>query len=85
VLRFDDGTFCGQMERSERIWGCYLHGLFDGDEFRRWFIDNLRQRVGLQPVCEILAPYDLEIAFDRLAACVRENVDMDGLYRLLKL
>ncbi|MCP4339460.1 MAG: cobyric acid synthase [Desulfobulbaceae bacterium] len=85
VLRFDDGTFCGQMERSERIWGCYLHGLFDGDEFRRWFIDNLRKRVGLQPVCEILAPYDLEIAFDRLAACVRENVDMDGLYSLLRL
>lgn len=85
VLRFDDGTFCGQMERSERIWGCYLHGLFDGDEFRRWFIDNLRQRIGLQPVCEILAPYDLEIAFDRLAACVRENVDMDGLYSLLRL
>jgi adenosylcobyric acid synthase len=85
VLRFDDGTICGQMERSERIWGCYLHGLFDGDEFRRWFIDNLRQRVGLQPVCDILAPYDLEIAFDRLAQCVRENVDMDKFYRLLNI
>ena len=73
------------MERSERIWGCYLHGLFDSDEYRRWFIDNLRQRVGLKPVCEILAPYDLEIAFDRLAASVRENVDMDNFYRLLNL
>ncbi len=85
VLRFDDGTFCGQMERSEKIWGCYLHGIFDSDEFRRWFIDSLRQRSGLRPVGDILAPYNLEIAFDRLADCVRENVDMDALYRLLKV
>ncbi len=85
VLRFDDGTSCGQMEHSEKIWGCYLHGIFDSDEFRRWFIDNLRQRAGLQPAGEILAPYNLEIGFDRLAACVRENVDMDALYRLLKI
>ncbi len=85
VLRFDDGTFCGQMERSGKIWGCYLHGIFDSDEFRRWFIDRLRERAGLQPVGEILAPYNLEIAFDRLAACVRENIDMDALYRLLKI
>ncbi len=85
VLRFNDGTICGQRDRSERIWGCYLHGVFDSDEFRRWFIDNLRQRSGLQPVGTILAPYNLEIAFDRLAACVRESVDMDALYRLLKI
>ena len=85
VLCFDDGTSCGQMERSEKIWGCYLHGIFDSDDFRRWFIDNLRLRTGLHPVGKILAPYNLEIAFDRLAACVRENVDMDAIYRLLKL
>jgi cobyric acid synthase CobQ len=85
VLHFDDGTICGQMERSEMIWGCYLHGLFDSDDFRRWFIDNLRQRSGIQPIGEIIAPYNLEIAFDRLAACVRENVDMDAFYRLLKI
>ncbi len=73
------------MERSEKIWGCYLHGLFDSDDFRRWFIDKLRVRAGLSPVGEILAPYNLEIAFDRLAATVRENVDMDSIYRLLKM
>ncbi len=85
VLHFDDGTICGQIERSEKIWGCYLHGLFDSDEFRRWFIDKLRQRAGLQPIGKIIAPYNLEIAFDRLAACVRENVDMDAIYGLLKI
>jgi cobyric acid synthase CobQ len=85
VLHFDDGTSCGQMERSEKIWGCYLHGIFDSDEFRRWFIDCLRQRAGLEPVGRVVAPYNLEVAFDRLAACVRESVDMHSLYRLLRI
>jgi len=85
LLRFDDGTSCGRMENEERVWGCYLHGIFDSDDFRRWFIDRLRRRTGLNPVGEILAPYNLEIAFDRLAQCVRESIDMDAIYRLLKL
>ncbi|MGB3212013.1 MAG: cobyric acid synthase [Desulforhopalus sp.] len=85
LLCFDDGSRCGRMEKSGKIWGCYLHGIFDSDEFRRWFIDGLRQSAGLQRIEEILAPYDLEIAFDRLAACVRESVDMDTLYSLLKI
>ena len=25
-----------------RVWGTYLHGVFDADPFRRWFIDRLR-------------------------------------------
>ena len=82
---FDDNSSCGTVDHSGRVWGCYLHGVFDSDEFRRWFIDRLRSRIGLQPVGEIIAPYDLEAAFDRLADCVRENSDIDAIYRLLGL
>jgi len=32
---------------SGRLWGSYLHGIFDADPFRRWFIDSLRARRGL--------------------------------------
>lgn len=85
LLSFDDGTTCGTFDRSGKIWGSYLHGIFDCDEFRRWYIDRLRVQAGLLPVGVILAPYDLEIAFDRLADCVRENIDMDSVYRLLNL
>lgn len=85
LLHFDDGTSCGSNDRSGKIWGSYLHGVFDGDEFRRWYIDKLRAQAGLQPIGSILAPYNLEIAFDRLADCVRENINMDDIYRLLKL
>jgi len=29
---------------DQPIWGTYLHGLFDEPEFRRWFLDRLRNR-----------------------------------------
>lgn len=85
LLSFADGTKCGLAGHGGQVWGSYLHGIFDSDEFRRWFIDRLRTSVGLQPIGKILAPYDLEGAFERLADQVRQSVDMDYLYRLLKL
>ncbi len=85
LLRFADGTTCGLAGQGGQIWGCYLHGIFDSDEFRRWFLDRLRTSAGLQPIGRILAPYDLEGAFERLAEQVRQNVDMDHIYGLLKI
>ncbi|MCX5870087.1 MAG: cobyric acid synthase [Deltaproteobacteria bacterium] len=85
TLAFTDGTGCGAVDASGRIWGSYLHGIFDSDLFRRWFINRLRQRQGLAPLSGISAPYDLEPAFDRLAATVRESVDMNRIYQLLGL
>ncbi len=67
------------------VWGSYLHGIFDADLFRRWFIDRLRNRSGLVPLGQVQACYDLEPAFERLAAAVREQMDMAKVYDLLGL
>ena len=83
LLRFTDGASCGLADRSGRIWGSYLHGIFDSDPFRRWFINDLRARKGLSPLNGQGAQYDLEPALDRLAAVLRQELDMDALYRLL--
>ena len=79
----DGPTPEGACSPNGLIWGSYLHGIFDADHFRRWFIDRLRQRRGLTPLTKIQAPYDLEPAFDRLAATVRHSLDMEQIYRLL--
>ena len=78
-----DGAVIGSGRNN--VWGTYLHGLFDADEFRRWFIDRLRERRGLEPLREIRAAYDLEPALDRLAETVRQNLRIDDLYRLMGL
>ncbi len=85
LLQHADGRHLGVQSRDGRIWGSYLHGIFDADGFRRWFIDRLRARKGLSPIGTIQARYDLEPAFDRLADTVRSAVDMDYVYKLLRL
>jgi adenosylcobyric acid synthase len=85
VLEFQDGTQCGAVTADGRIWGTYLHGIFDADSFRRWFIDRLKKRAGLPCDGLISATYNLESAFDRLADTVRESLNMEHIYALLGL
>jgi len=79
-----DGELVGAGEADGRVWGTYLHGVFDNDVFRRWFIDRLRAGRGL-PTTGSGAIYDLEPAFDRLAQAVRDSLDIDHIYRLMGL
>jgi cobyric acid synthase CobQ len=85
LVRRDDGEVIGAASADGRIWGTYLHGVFDADEFRRWFVDRLRVRKRLPAVGKVCARYDLEPAFDRLADVVRRSVRMGDIYRLMGL
>ena len=81
----DDGSSLGYRSLDRPVWGSYVHGIFDADRFRRWFIDRLRERAGLAPRGEVAACYNLEPALNRLAAVVRERLDMDKVYDAMGL
>jgi len=83
LIRREDGEMIGFGADGGLIWGTYLHGIFDADRFRRWFIDRLRLRRGLAPLGRIAAVYDLEPAFDRLAEVVRRSLKMDEIYKMM--
>lgn len=85
LIKRSDGEIIGAESNAGRIWGTYLHGIFDDDKFRRWFIDRLRVSKGLEPLGKICAVYDLEVAFDHLADVFRDSVDMKRIYELLGL
>jgi cobyric acid synthase CobQ/L-threonine-O-3-phosphate decarboxylase len=82
---FQSATDADPGTRAGNVWGSYLHGIFDSDPFRYWFIENLRQRRGLVKYEGNRPIYDLEPAFDRLAVTVRQAIDMDKIYQLLGL
>lgn len=81
----EDGLCIGSGREDGRIWGTYLHGIFDADEFRRWFIDGLRTRKGLKPLRKVQAVYDLEPALDRLASVARQSLQVDKIYKFMGL
>ncbi len=80
-----DGQVVGIAGDGQRIWGTYLHGVFDADPFRRWFVDRLRVRRGLAAIGAVVGRYDIEPALDRLAEVVRASVRIDEIYRLMGL
>ena len=85
LLTSDEGQVVGVAGDDGRIWGTYLHGVFDADPFRRWFLDRLRVRRGLPPVGQSIGRYDIEPALDRLAEVVRKSLRMEEIYRLMGL
>jgi cobyric acid synthase CobQ/L-threonine-O-3-phosphate decarboxylase len=81
----DDGRALGWEAASGRVWGTYLHGLFDADEARRAFLDGVRQARGLEPIGRVVARYDLEPALDRLADAIRAALPVERIETMVGL
>jgi adenosylcobyric acid synthase len=75
----------GAISADGRVWGTYLHGLFDNDGFRRWFIDGLRITKGMPALGMVVAAYDPEPAYGRLADLIRQSLRIDDIYRIIGL
>ena len=73
---------CDAQGRA-RVWGSYLHGLFDVDGFRHAFLQSLRHDAGL-PAAP-LASYGLGPELDRLADAVEDALDMPAILAQLGL
>ena len=80
-----DGETDGVMNGQGNVLGTYLHGLFDDGRLFAAIADRIRTQRGdagkeQQPVS--MEEYR-EREFDRIAAIVRESVDMDAVYRII--
>ncbi|MEM7333972.1 MAG: cobyric acid synthase [Chloroflexota bacterium] len=63
----------GAMSDNQQIWGCYLHGLFANDDFRRAWLRHLGWRG------EDTAVDTLDAALNRLADIVESSLELNGL------
>ena len=59
-----------------RIWGCYLHGLFENEPLRRAWLSTLGWQVSGP---RMSAPDRYESAFERLADVVEDALDVGQL------
>ena len=66
----------GAIARSGRVFGTYVHGLFDDDAFRHGFLDSVREACGLAPARDY-ATADREARIDRWADHLRQSLDMN--------
>jgi adenosylcobyric acid synthase len=72
----------GAVDPGGRVWGTYLHGLFDNTNFRRAWLQSL----GWSPPHEEVDLVAVrQAAYDRLAAAVRSSLDLKRLRRIVEL
>lgn len=82
------GEKCAVEEGTSRadgmVFGTYIHGIFDHDEFRRAMLNVLRVKKGLEPLENTRSLFaEKQRAYDRLAETVRANLDMDKVREIL--
>lgn len=70
----------GCARQDMPVWGCYLHGIFDNDIFRRSFLDKLRIKKGLEPVATPSHYQQFrEQQLDKLADWMSANCDVEQM------
>jgi cobyric acid synthase CobQ len=84
IIESSDGLL-GASTLDGKVWGTYLHGIYDADAFRHWFIDKLRKDKGLPISNKPPLIYDIEASLDRLAAVLRENMDISKIKSIIGL
>jgi adenosylcobyric acid synthase len=75
----------GVVNNKGNVIGTYIHGIFDGVEFRQHIINELRRNKGIGE--KVSKPYEhlREKELDKLADLVREAIDMDKVYKIMGL
>ena len=66
----------GAVSPDGRVFGTYLHGVFDNAGFRSAFLNRIRREKGLQEQRKVVV---LKDPFDLLAAHLERHVDMERL------
>mgnify|MGYP000492395886 CR=1 FL=1 len=68
----------GSVSSDGKIWGCYLHGIFANDEFRRAWLESLGWRGGGAPQSELFNQ-----SLETLADAVEGALNMELLEKII--
>ena len=79
LVRLENG-FDGARAANGRVMGCYLHGLFAADGFRRAFLGRLRRRETAGIAYDAL----VEETLDALGAHLEAHLDLDRLLEVAR-
>lgn len=82
LKRFDNSELISDGSVKGNVWGTYMHGIFDNDDFRTALLNSIRKKKGL-PVQETGFNYHIkkEQAIDRWADILKKSVDVSFMLR----
>ncbi|MDR2545049.1 MAG: cobyric acid synthase [Methanobrevibacter sp.] len=80
-----ENYFDGSISDDGSVLGSYIHGIFDKPDFREFILNKIREkkRIGKKKSKEYESIRENEL--NKLADIVRNSVDIDEIYRIMKL
>jgi len=76
-------SFDGAINEASNVMGTYIHGIFDGTEFREYMLNTLRIKKDMKPKKSNAYESLREKELDKLADIVRDSIDMDLIYKIV--
>ena len=81
-------VYDGAISKDGKVWGTYIHGIFDNDGFRRRFLNSIKGKRGL-PSSEVTNGFEYdafkEEQYDKLADLIRSSLDVKYITGLIKI
>ncbi|URZ01061.1 cobyric acid synthase [Clostridium felsineum] len=73
----------GAINEEKNVMGTYIHGIFDGREFREYIINSLREKKGIKRKKSVVYEDIRNAEIDKLADIVRDSLDMNKIYEII--
>ncbi len=84
MIELEDGRVDAYRTKNGRIWGSYLHGIFDNEDLLFALVADIMEEKGINPKESHLSIAEYkEIQYDKLADLTRRSLDMDAIYKIL--
>ncbi len=76
----------GAVNAEGNVMGTYIHGVFDDVKFCRTYLNAIRESKGLEALESDINSFDdfKEKEYNKLADIMRENLDMDQIYKIIQ-
>lgn len=86
AIKSKNGRNVGVINKDGKVFGTYLHGIFENDELRRSVINYLRKEKGLTETENDFSYEKVkELEYDKLASVVKENINLNAIKKILEL
>ena len=76
----------GAISDNGKVFGSYIHGIFDDMTFTRALLNEIREEKGLDGIDTSTQTFEefKEIEYEKLADVVRKHVDIEKVYEIVK-
>lgn len=80
-----DGYAIGICNEEEKVFGTYLHGIFDNGRFAKELVNSIKEYYGMEVVSEEYLDYEKYKLqqYDKLAMLLEDNIDMKKVEEII--